>query len=127
MGFASGVFAVGSSIRMRCGWVQSVTMSPLARAIAIGSGGHNISEAEALKHVYGYAVALDMTRRDLQKALSSKGSPWDVAKAFDESCPCGTVYQAAAIGHLKDGRITLGAKLLRKRRTVATSGSARAR
>jgi len=76
-------------------------------AVAIGNAGHNISEASALDHVYGYAVALDMTRRDLQKALSSKGSPWDVAKGFDESCPCGSIYPVSAVGHLNDGSIKL--------------------
>ncbi len=76
-------------------------------AVAIGKAGHNIGEGEALDHVYGYAVALDMTRRDLQKALSSKGSPWDVAKGFDESCPCGTLYPAASVGHVNDGSIKL--------------------
>jgi fumarylpyruvate hydrolase len=76
-------------------------------AVAIGSSGHNIAEADALKYVYGYAVALDMTRRDLQRALSSKGSPWDVAKGFDESCPCGTIYPAASVGDIHDAGIKL--------------------
>lgn len=76
-------------------------------AVALGSSGHNIAEVDALKHIYGYAVALDMTRRDLQKALSSKGSPWDVAKGFDESCPCGTIYPASRVGHLNDVSIQL--------------------
>ncbi|MDB5888123.1 MAG: fumarylacetoacetate hydrolase [Rhodocyclales bacterium] len=75
--------------------------------VAIGKSGHNIGETDALSHVYGYAVALDMTRRDLQKALSSKGSPWDVAKGFDESCPCGTVYPVASVGNINDNGITL--------------------
>ncbi|MDB5799370.1 MAG: fumarylacetoacetate hydrolase [Rhodocyclales bacterium] len=76
-------------------------------AVAIGTTGHNIAESDALSHVYGYAVALDMTRRDLQKALSGKGSPWDVAKGFDESCPCGTIFPASSVGHIHDGSIKL--------------------
>jgi fumarylpyruvate hydrolase len=76
-------------------------------AVAIGSTAHNVNEADALKHIYGYAVALDMTRRDLQKALSAKGSPWDVAKGFDESCPCGTIYPAASVGSINDSGIKL--------------------
>jgi fumarylpyruvate hydrolase len=76
-------------------------------AVAIGSVGHNVREADALSHVYGYAVALDMTRRDLQKALSAKGSPWDVAKGFDQSCPCGTIYPAAGAGKMDDAGIKL--------------------
>ena len=76
-------------------------------AIGIGSEGHNISESDALNHVYGYAVALDMTRRDLQKTLASKGSPWDVAKGFDQSCPCGAIYPATSIGNINDASIQL--------------------
>ncbi|MEC5387247.1 fumarylacetoacetate hydrolase family protein [Uliginosibacterium sp. H3] len=76
-------------------------------AVAIGRSGHNITEGEALSHVFGYAVALDMTRRDLQKALSSKGSPWDVAKGFDQACPCGTIHPAASVGKIDDGAIKL--------------------
>jgi fumarylpyruvate hydrolase len=76
-------------------------------AVAIGRSAHNITERDALSHVYGYAVALDMTRRDLQKALSSKGSPWDVAKGFDESCPCGTIHPAAGLGDIHDAGIKL--------------------
>lgn len=76
-------------------------------AVAIGSRGSNIAEGDALSHVFGYAVALDMTRRDLQKALSAQGSPWDVAKGFDESCPCGTIHPVSAVGHLPNAAIEL--------------------
>lgn len=76
-------------------------------ALAIGSTAHRVTEQDALAHVFGYAVALDMTRRDLQKALSSKGSPWDVAKGFDASCPCGTIYPVSQVGHINDGNIEL--------------------
>lgn len=76
-------------------------------AVALGSGGRNIPEEQALGHVFGYAVALDMTRRDLQRQLSAKAGPWDVAKAFDHSTPCGTIHPASAIGHPAAGRIRL--------------------
>lgn len=79
----------------------------LELAVALQSGGYNIAEAEALSHIYGYAVALDMTRRDIQKQLSSKGNPWDVAKGFDQSCPVGTLHPASAVGHFSAGKIQL--------------------
>lgn len=82
--------------------VPSGTSIPYARAtadlhhevelvIAIGTGGADIPVEEALSHVYGYAVGVDLTRRDLQAAAKSKGQPWDSAKAFDRSAPLGTL------------------------------------
>lgn len=76
-------------------------------AVALHSGGSRINENEALQHVFGYAVALDMTRRDLQKQLSTKSAPWDVAKGFDHSAPCGSITPASQIGHPSSGRIRL--------------------
>ncbi len=79
----------------------------LELAVAIGSGGSNIPEAEALQHVFGYAVALDMTRRDLQKQLTAKAGPWDVAKAFDHSAPCAAIHPVESVGHPARGNIRL--------------------
>ncbi|MDQ7989249.1 MAG: fumarylacetoacetate hydrolase family protein [Candidatus Dactylopiibacterium sp.] len=79
----------------------------LELAVALGSGGRDIAEDEALGHVYGYAIALDMTRRDLQKQLTAKSGPWDVAKAFDHSAPCGAIHPVEAVGHPARGRIQL--------------------
>lgn len=76
-------------------------------AVALGSGGHDIPAERALEHVFGYAIALDMTRRDLQRQLSAKGAPWDVAKGFDHSAPCGAIHPASVVGHLSAGRIRL--------------------
>jgi fumarylpyruvate hydrolase len=75
--------------------------------IAIGTGGRNISEAEALTHVWGYAVGNDLTRRDLQLDARDKGRPWDFGKAFDRSAVVGPVHPVAAIGHLDQGAIRL--------------------
>ena len=75
--------------------------------VAIGKGGSNIAEADALSHVYGYAVGLDMTRRDLQAVAKKAGRPWEVAKAFDQSAPCGPIVPAATLGHPATGAITL--------------------
>jgi fumarylpyruvate hydrolase len=63
--------------------------------VAIGKEGSEIPVAEARSHVFGYAVGLDMTRRDLQIAAREKGRPWDMGKAFDRSAPCGALVAAA--------------------------------
>jgi fumarylpyruvate hydrolase len=62
---------------------------------AIGKGGRNIKAADALSHVWGYAVGLDMTRRDLQADAKKLGRPWCIAKGFDESAPIGPIRRAA--------------------------------
>ena len=67
--------------------------------VAIGEGGANIAEADALRHVWGYAAGLDMTRRDLQNAAKKEGKPWDMGKGFDHSAPIGLMVPAAKIGH----------------------------
>ncbi len=74
-------------------------------AVALKSGGRNLSAAEAIAHVFGYAVALDMTRRDLQSELKRLGRPWEVAKAFDGSAPCSLLQPAERIGHPAAGEI----------------------
>jgi len=74
---------------------------------AIGTAGHDIAAAAALDHVYGYAVGLDMTRRDLQMQAREKGRPWDMGKGFDHSAPIGAIVPAAAIGHPAAGAIWL--------------------
>ena len=75
--------------------------------VAIGKGGRDIPVESALDHVYGYAVGLDMTRRDLQNAAKKEGKPWDMGKGFDRSAPCGTIRRAADIGHPDKGAVTL--------------------
>lgn len=75
--------------------------------VAIGTGGSNIAVEDAPKHIYGYAVGLDMTRRDLQFALRDKGRPWDVAKGFDASAPIGPIHPRASVGAIDAGRIHL--------------------
>ena len=74
---------------------------------ALHSGGVDIAEADALGHVFGYAVALDMTRRDLQGVAKKMGRPWDVAKGFDASAPCSDLVAASRIGHPTRGRVWL--------------------
>jgi fumarylpyruvate hydrolase len=73
--------------------------------VALGKGGRNIKAAAALDHVFGYAVGLDMTRRDLQTAAGARGQPWDTGKAFDHSAPITAIVPAA--GKTPQGRLQL--------------------
>jgi fumarylpyruvate hydrolase len=75
--------------------------------VAIGTGGRRIAAKDATRHIWGYAVGLDMTRRDLQQVGKDKGRPWDFGKNFDESAPCGALTPAAKAGHPSTGAITL--------------------
>lgn len=75
--------------------------------VALGLGGRNIAAEDAGRHIYGYAVGLDMTRRDLQAELKKLGRPWDVAKGFDQSAPIGPIHRATAVGPLERGAIRL--------------------
>ena len=75
--------------------------------VALKSGGVDIPAAKALDHVYGYAVGLDMTRRDLQNKAKDMGRPWEVGKAFELSAPCTALHPAAKIGHPAKGAIWL--------------------
>tara|TARA_R110002167_G_scaffold191978_6_gene394431 strand:+ start:499 stop:1188 length:690 start_codon:yes stop_codon:yes gene_type:complete len=74
---------------------------------AIGREGTDIAEADALDHVWGYGVGLDMTRRDLQGEAKKMGRPWDTGKAFDNSAPITALRPASVIGHPATGRIWL--------------------
>ena len=75
--------------------------------VAIGQGGAGIRAAEALQHVYGYAIGLDMTRRDLQNDMKKQGRPWSIGKAFEQSAPIGPIHPRARTGELARGAITL--------------------
>ncbi len=75
--------------------------------LALGKGGVGIAEAEALDHIWGYGVGVDLTRRDRQAEAKQAGAPWDVAKAFDDSAPVGALIPASACGHPRSGRIWL--------------------
>lgn len=75
--------------------------------VAIGAAGVEIAAASALDHVWGYAVGVDLTRRDLQAAAKKGGAPWDAAKAFDDSAPVSALAPVSGIGHLKSAAIRL--------------------
>lgn len=75
--------------------------------VALAKGGENIPVEQALEHVYGYAVGLDMTRRDIQAEMKKMGRPWDTAKSFEGAAPCGTLVPVAKLGHPDEGAIWL--------------------
>ena len=75
--------------------------------VAIGRPGQDIPVAEALAHVHGYAVGLDMTRRDIQRAAAKAGHPWENGKSFDHSAPCGEIVPVALCGHPGRGALRL--------------------
>jgi fumarylpyruvate hydrolase len=78
--------------------------------VAIGRAGLDIPETDALDHVYGYGVGIDLTRRDLQLEARDKGRPWDWGKAYDLSAPMAPLYRASSAGHPNKGRIWLAVK-----------------
>ncbi len=75
--------------------------------VALRGGGRDISAEEALDRVYGYAVGLDMTRRDLQLASRAEEKPWEIGKSFDNSAVLGPLHPVADVGHFHAGRIRL--------------------
>jgi fumarylpyruvate hydrolase len=74
---------------------------------ALKSGGTNIPAEAALDHVYGYALGLDMTRRDLQNGMAAEKKPWEIGKSFDHAAVLGPIHPAGKIGHLTKGTISL--------------------
>jgi len=75
--------------------------------VAIGVGGKDIALSDAASHIFGYAVGLDMTRRDLQGAAKEKGRPWDTGKNFEHGAPIGEIVSIAETGPITDGEISL--------------------
>lgn len=75
--------------------------------VALKSGGKNIAVADALDHVWGYGVCLDMTRRDLQGEAKKAGRPWEIGKAFERSGPVGPLRPVSEVGHPVNGRVEL--------------------
>jgi fumarylpyruvate hydrolase len=75
--------------------------------VALHRGGSDIPAGKTLEHIFGYAVGLDMTRRDLQSDAKDHGRPWDFGKSFDQSAPISAIYPVASHGHHSAGSITL--------------------
>ena len=75
--------------------------------VALQTGGADIKESAALNNIYGYAVGIDMTRRDLQAQMKKAGRPWEIGKAFEHSAPISAIKPASECGHPNQGRIWL--------------------
>lgn len=102
---ASSVVADGSELRF-----PSATQDlhhEVELVVALGRGGRDLDPSRALDFVFGYAVGLDMTRRDLQAEAKKHGRPWTMAKGFDESAPIGEIMPAEQVDHPSSGAITL--------------------
>jgi len=84
--------------------------------VAIGIGGRDIKAADAPRHIWGYAVGLDMTRRDLQGEMKEQGRPWCIGKAFDQSAPISPLVPFAKTGELLTGAIALDVNGTRKQK-----------
>jgi len=82
--------------------------------VAVGKGGRDIAVEQANDHVWGYALGLDMTRRDLQGEAKKQGRPWEVGKGFDQSAPIGPIHPRSATGVLEQGAIWLDVNGQRK-------------
>ncbi len=74
---------------------------------AIGKGGRNISKEAGESHIFGYAIGIDLTRRDLQREAAKRGLPWEMGKSFDRSAPCGPIHRIEKVGPIKRGKICL--------------------
>jgi fumarylpyruvate hydrolase len=87
---------------------------------ALKSGGKDIPLEKALEHVYGYALGLDMTRRDLQRAMGDEKKPWEIGKSFDHSAPIGPLYPVAQVGHFRSEQISLAVNgVVKQKATLA--------
>ena len=75
--------------------------------VAIGRDGSDIPVDAALDHIFGYAIGIDMTRRDRQREAREHRLPWEIGKSFDHSAPCGPIHQARSVGHIANGKISL--------------------
>ena len=88
--------------------------------VAIGVGGKNIKAADAFQHIFGYAVGLDMTRRDLQNEMKKLGRPWCIGKAFDASAPIGPITPADQAGDITHAELFVQVNGVdRQRSTIA--------
>ena len=89
--------------------------------VAIGTGGRDIRAADAGRHIFGYAVGLDMTRRDLQNDMKKQGRPWDIGKGFEQSAPIGPIVPAAQAGDVANAAISLEVNGQERQRSTVSS------
>ena len=88
--------------------------------VAIGVGGSHIKAADAAQHIFGYAVGLDMTRRDLQNDMKKQGRPWCIGKGFDQSAPIGPITPAAQVPDIGEAAISLQVNGQDRQRSTVT-------
>ena len=101
------VVAAGETGAMDYPTLTSNLHHEIELVVAIGMGGRNIKAADAKKHIFGYAVGLDMTRRDLQGEMKKQGRPWCIGKAFEQSSPIGPITPADQAGDVEHAEIWL--------------------
>lgn len=97
----------GAAVAMPYPSLTSDLHHEIELVVAIGKGGKHIAAAQAMEHVWGYAVGLDMTRRDLQGEMKKQGRPWCIGKAFEASAPIGAITPAAQAGDVTQATIWL--------------------
>lgn len=101
------VVAAGETGRMPYPTLTKNLHHEIELVVAIGKGGSQIRAADAMEHVYGYAIGLDMTRRDLQNDMKKQGRPWCIGKGFDFSAPIGPITPASSVGDITQAEISL--------------------
>jgi len=101
------VAAAGQTAVMPYPTLTSNLHHEIELVVAIGTGGSHIKAADAHKHIFGYAVGLDMTRRDLQNDMKKAGRPWSIGKGFDHSAPIGPITSAAQVPQIHEAAIYL--------------------
>ena len=112
--------APGSTAQMPYPTLTSNLHHEIELVVAIGTGGRNIAAADAHRHIFGYAVGLDMTRRDLQNDMKKAGRPWCIGKGFDHSAPIGAITPAAQVPNIGHATISLGVNgAVRQSSTIA--------
>ena len=112
--------APGSTAQMPYPTLTSNLHHEIELVVAVGTGGRNIAAADAHRHIFGYAVGLDMTRRDLQNDMKKAGRPWCIGKGFDHSAPIGAITPAAQVPNIGQATISLGVNgAVRQSSTIA--------
>ena len=99
--------APGATAHMPYPTLTSNLHHEIELVVAIGTGGRSIAAADAHRHIFGYAVGLDMTRRDLQNDMKKAGRPWCIGKGFDHSAPIGAITPAAQVPNIGHATISL--------------------
>jgi fumarylpyruvate hydrolase len=84
--------------------------------VAVGKAGRNIAVGAAAKHIFGYAIGIDFTRRDLQREARDRAWPWEMGKSFDQSAPCGPIHPIAGTGEITGGAISLSVNGVQKQK-----------